>query len=90
VRPEDVTDIIISHIHWDHVDGAEYENLAKHMSIAALFARADTVSNLEAQDRVRQLASDPKFILPGHDPEIFGVPESGERRGRDQITPRPR
>jgi glyoxylase-like metal-dependent hydrolase (beta-lactamase superfamily II) len=23
VRPEDVTDIIISHIHWDHVDGAD-------------------------------------------------------------------
>lgn len=23
VRPEDVTDIIISHIHWDHLDGAD-------------------------------------------------------------------
>jgi glyoxylase-like metal-dependent hydrolase (beta-lactamase superfamily II) len=23
VRPEDVTDIIISHIHWDHVDGVD-------------------------------------------------------------------
>ena len=23
VRPEDVTDIIISHVHWDHVDGAD-------------------------------------------------------------------
>jgi glyoxylase-like metal-dependent hydrolase (beta-lactamase superfamily II) len=164
VRPEDVTDIIISHIHWDHVDGADlfpkarvwlqraeyehyvdaqghprasgidtvdaemlgqlnrvgrirlidgdaqeiipgitaytggrhtfaseyirvdtqqgqvvlasdnvdmYENLAKHVPVAAVFARADTVSNLRAQDRMRQLASDPKFILPGHDPEIF-------------------
>jgi glyoxylase-like metal-dependent hydrolase (beta-lactamase superfamily II) len=164
VRPEDVTDIIISHIHWDHVDGADlfpkarvwlqraeyehyvdaqghplargidtadaemlgqlnragrihlidgdaqeiipgitaytggrhtfaseyirvltqqgrvvlasdnvymYENLAKHLPIAAVFTRADTVANLQAQDRMRQLASDPKFILPGHDPEIF-------------------
>jgi glyoxylase-like metal-dependent hydrolase (beta-lactamase superfamily II) len=164
VRPEDVTDIIISHIHWDHVDGADlfpnariwlqraeyehyvdsnglprargidtvdaamlaklhsagrvhlidgdaqevipgitaytggrhtyaseyiavhtaqgtvvlasdnvymYENLAKHVPIAAVFSRADTTSNLRAQDRMRQLASDPRFILPGHDPEIF-------------------
>jgi glyoxylase-like metal-dependent hydrolase (beta-lactamase superfamily II) len=23
VRPEDVTDIIISHVHWDHLDGAD-------------------------------------------------------------------
>src|SRR5262249_36158538 len=23
VKPEDVTDIIVSHIHWDHVDGAD-------------------------------------------------------------------
>jgi len=164
VRPEDVTDIIISHIHWDHVDGADlfpkarvwlqraeyehyvdaqghprargidtvdaemlgqlnragrihlidgdaqeiipgitaytggrhtfaseyirvltqqgrvvlasdnvdmYENLEKHVAVAAVFVPADTVANLQAQDRMRQLASDPKFILPGHDPEIF-------------------
>src|SRR4051812_39659170 len=23
VRPEDVTDIIVSHVHWDHLDGAD-------------------------------------------------------------------
>jgi len=23
VRPEDVTDVIVSHVHWDHVDGAD-------------------------------------------------------------------
>jgi glyoxylase-like metal-dependent hydrolase (beta-lactamase superfamily II) len=23
IRPEDVTDIVVSHIHWDHVDGAD-------------------------------------------------------------------
>jgi len=164
VRPEDVTDIIISHVHWDHVDGADlfptarvwlqraeyehyvddrgmprdrgidtadaamlaklnaagrvhlidgdakevipgitaytggrhtyaseyigvrtahgtvvlasdnlymYENLAQHTPIAATFTRADSVSNLRAQDRMRQLASDPRLILPGHDPDIF-------------------
>jgi len=164
VRPEDVTDVVISHIHWDHVDGADlfpnarvwlqrseyehyvpdqgpphnqgidtvdaemlaklnragrihliqgdaqeiipgitaytggrhtygseyigvhtssglvvlasdnvymYENLDKHKPIAAVFSRGDTLTNLHAQDRMRQLASDPKFILPGHDPEIF-------------------
>jgi glyoxylase-like metal-dependent hydrolase (beta-lactamase superfamily II) len=164
VRPEDVTDIIISHIHWDHLDGADlfpkarvwlqrdeyehyvddqglprargidtvdammlaklkqagriglidgdgkevvrgitaytggrhtyasefitvhtphgtvvlasdnvymYENLEKHRPIAAVFSPADTSSNLSAQDRMRKLARDPKFILPGHDPEIF-------------------
>jgi glyoxylase-like metal-dependent hydrolase (beta-lactamase superfamily II) len=164
IRAEDVTDIIVSHIHWDHVDGADlfprarvwlqraeyehyvgpdgdplargidtvdaqmlarlrqqgriglidgdaktvvpgitaftggrhtyasqyigvattrgtvilasdnvymYENLAKHVPIAATFSRADSTSNREAQDRMRQLASDPRFILPGHDPAIF-------------------
>lgn len=164
VRPEDVTDIIISHIHWDHVDGADlfprarvwlqraeyehyvghngeplsrtidtadaamlaalqragrirlidgdaqtvlpgitaytggrhtyaseyisvnsphgtvvlasdnvymYENLRKHRPIAATYSKADSSSNLSAQDRMRQLASDPRFILPGHDPAIF-------------------
>lgn len=164
VRPEDVTDVVISHIHWDHVDGADlfpharvwlqraeydhyvgadgmprargidtvdaemlvrirrdgrlrlidgddqsvvpgitaytggrhtyaseyitvrtphgrvvlasdnvymYENLTKHVPIAATFARADSGSNRRAQDRMRTLASDPRFILPGHDPAIF-------------------
>ena len=164
IRPEDVTDIIISHIHWDHVDGADlfprarvwlqraeyehyvgpdgkphargidtvdaemlarlqregriglidgdaktvvpgitaftggrhtyaseyisvetthgtvvlasdnvymYENLAKHLPIAATYTPADSTSNRQAQDRMRQLASDPRFILPGHDPAIF-------------------
>jgi glyoxylase-like metal-dependent hydrolase (beta-lactamase superfamily II) len=164
IRPEDVTDIIISHIHWDHVDGADlfprarvwlqrgeyehyvgpdgkplargidtvdaqmlaqlnrqgriglvdgdaqtvlpgiiaytggrhtyaseyitvqsahgtvvlasdnvymYENLAKRVPIAATFTPADSASNRRAQDRMRQLAVDPRFILPGHDPAIF-------------------
>ena len=164
IHPEDVTDVIISHIHWDHVDGADlfprarvwlqrgeyehyvgpdgkplargidtvdaamlarlqqqgriglidgdgktvvpgiiaytggrhtyaseyitvatphgtvvlasdnvytYENLEKHLPIAATFTPADSTSNRRAQDRMRQLVSNPRFILPGHDPTIF-------------------
>ena len=161
VKPEDITDVIVSHVHWDHVDGADlfpkarvwlqreefdhhldsagtvkdrtidaadakmlaaiardervrlvdgdakeiipgitvytggkhtfasqfatvnttsgtvviasdnmylYENLAKHVPIAQTL---DKESNLRAQDRMVTLASDPRFIVPGHDPDVF-------------------
>lgn len=166
VKPEDVTDIIISHIHWDHLDGIDlyprariwiqrqefehytndsgavldraidaedarmlaalyragrvslvdgdsveiipgirvftggkhtfasqyatvfanlaggrtgtivlasdnaylYENLEQHRPIAQSL---DTLSNLRAQARMARLVSDPRFIIPGHDPEVF-------------------
>ncbi len=42
-----------------------YENLRKHVPIAATL---DAGSNLRAQDRMRQLAADPRLIIPGHDP----------------------
>lgn len=45
-----------------------YENLEKHVPIAATL---DAQSNLRQQDRMKQLASDPKFILPGHDPAVM-------------------
>jgi len=45
-----------------------YENLDKHVPIAATL---DAASNLRAQDRMRQLASKPSYIIPGHDPAIF-------------------
>jgi len=45
-----------------------YENLDKHMPIAQTL---DADSNLRAQDRMKQLAVSPKFIIPGHDPEVF-------------------
>jgi glyoxylase-like metal-dependent hydrolase (beta-lactamase superfamily II) len=48
-----------------------YENLNKHLPIAATFSPADTAANLAAQDRMRHIASDPSLIFPGHDPEIF-------------------
>lgn len=52
-----------------------YENLEKHVPIAETL---DAKSNLAAQDRMRTLASKPEFIVPGHDPAIFGrFPEVG-------------
>ena len=166
IRPEDVTDVIITHAHWDHADGADlfpkakvwiqkaeydhyaaaaqppegvddhlaalvklnaagrvglvagdskeilpgvtvytggrhtfesqyvgvrtragtmvlasdnvylYENLDKHVPIAQTF---DAVANLAAQDRMKRIASNPKLIIPGHDPEVFArYPEPGD------------
>jgi glyoxylase-like metal-dependent hydrolase (beta-lactamase superfamily II) len=161
VKPEDVSDVIISHIHWDHLDGIDlfpkarvwiqreefdyyldstgavkhraidagdakllaqlaregrvmlvdgdakeiipgitvytggkhtfasqfatvriasgtvvvasdnvylYENLARHVPIAQTL---DSASNLRTQLRMTTLASDPRLIVPGHDPEVF-------------------
>ncbi len=45
-----------------------YENLDKHAPIAQTL---DAVANLAAQDRMRRLASSPKLIIPGHDPDVF-------------------
>jgi len=45
-----------------------YENLDKHAPIAQTL---DAASNLKAQDRMKQLASNPKLIVPGHDPLVF-------------------
>jgi glyoxylase-like metal-dependent hydrolase (beta-lactamase superfamily II) len=45
-----------------------YENLAKHVPIAQTF---DAKANLAAQDRMKQLATSPRLIVPGHDPEVF-------------------
>jgi glyoxylase-like metal-dependent hydrolase (beta-lactamase superfamily II) len=173
VRPEDVTDIIVSHIHWDHADGIDlfpnarvwiqkdeyehyvapdgsardraidpddakmlsvlkargrvhlidgdsteiipgitvftggkhtfasqyatvrsdvgtmviasdnaylYENLEQYRPIAQTL---DSLSNLAAQARMARLASDPRLIIPGHDPAVFAkfaVPGSNVAR----------
>jgi glyoxylase-like metal-dependent hydrolase (beta-lactamase superfamily II) len=45
-----------------------YENLEKHAAIAQTL---DAASNLKAQDRIRTLASNPRLIVPGHDPLVF-------------------
>jgi len=45
-----------------------YENLEKHVPIAATL---DAVSNLHAQDRMKQIAASPGLIIPGHDPAVM-------------------
>jgi glyoxylase-like metal-dependent hydrolase (beta-lactamase superfamily II) len=45
-----------------------YENLEKGLSIAQTL---DAQSNLRAQERMKQIASSPALIVPGHDPEVF-------------------
>ncbi len=45
-----------------------YENLDKHVPIARTF---DAKSNLAAQDRMKQLVTSPRLIIPGHDPAVF-------------------
>jgi glyoxylase-like metal-dependent hydrolase (beta-lactamase superfamily II) len=52
-------------------DAVTYQNLEQHIPIWATFAPGDSMRNLEAQDRMRRIASDPKLIFPGHDPAIF-------------------
>ena len=54
-----------------------YENLEKHVPIAQTL---DAASNLRAQDRMKQLASSPRLIVPGHDPAVFDkFPKVSER-----------
>ena len=45
-----------------------YENVEKHVPIAQTL---DAASNLKAQDRAKSLASDPRLLVPGHDPAVF-------------------
>jgi len=45
-----------------------YENLQKHLPIAQTL---DANSNLRAQDRMKQLATKPELIIPGHDPAVM-------------------
>jgi glyoxylase-like metal-dependent hydrolase (beta-lactamase superfamily II) len=45
-----------------------YENLDTHTPIAQTL---DAASNLKTQDRMKSLASEPRFLVPGHDPAVF-------------------
>ena len=38
---------------------------------AAILSTFDADSNLKAQDRMKQIASRPDLIVPGHDPAVF-------------------
>src|ERR1700678_940424 len=44
------------------------ENLSKHVPITATL---DAQSNLRAQDRMKGIASNVRFIISGHDPAVF-------------------
>jgi glyoxylase-like metal-dependent hydrolase (beta-lactamase superfamily II) len=49
-----------------------YENFDRHAPIAqTVDGEAGRASNLRAQDRAKALASNPKLIVPGHDPAVF-------------------
>ncbi|HJR61916.1 MAG TPA: N-acyl homoserine lactonase family protein [Vicinamibacterales bacterium] len=45
-----------------------YENMEKRVPIAQTL---DAASNLQAQERIRRLASAPSLVVPGHDPAVF-------------------
>ena len=45
-----------------------YENLDTHAPIAQTL---DAASNLRTQDRMKSLASEPRLLIPGHDPAVF-------------------
>ena len=45
-----------------------YENLDTHAPIAQTL---DAASNLRTQDRMKSLASEPRLLVPGHDPAVF-------------------
>ena len=45
-----------------------YENLDTHTPIAQTL---DAASNLRTQDRMKSLASEPRLLVPGHDPAVF-------------------
>jgi glyoxylase-like metal-dependent hydrolase (beta-lactamase superfamily II) len=47
---------------------ATFENLEKHLPVTMTL---DAKSNVAAQDRMRKIASDPRLIIPGHDPAVF-------------------
>ena len=52
-------------------DAVTYQNLEQRIPIWATFVPGDSTINLQAQDRMRRIASDPSRIFPGHDPAIF-------------------
>ncbi len=45
-----------------------YQNLEKHLPIAQTF---DEASNLKAQETMKTLVKDQRFIVPGHDPAVL-------------------
>ena len=54
-----------------------YENLERHVPISQTL---DAASNLAAQARMLTIATSPKMIVPGHDPQVFARFPVGARR----------
>jgi glyoxylase-like metal-dependent hydrolase (beta-lactamase superfamily II) len=53
-----------------------YENLEQRVAIAQTL---DAASNVRAQGRMLELASAPRLVVPGHDPQVFSrFPSLGE------------
>ncbi len=105
ISPEEISDIVLTHLQWDHVDGLSlfpnatiwvqreeleyyaarawqeggtviltsdavplFANLESGVANATTF---DAESDLAAYDRMRELASKPEWIIPGHDRAVF-------------------
>jgi glyoxylase-like metal-dependent hydrolase (beta-lactamase superfamily II) len=57
-----------------------YENLDAHAPIAQTL---DALSNLKTQDRMKSMASEPRLLIPGHDPGVFArFPKVSDRVAR--------
>lgn len=81
LKPEDITDIIISHAHWDHADGADlfprarvwiqkdefnYYSDPEHQKKTGVFpVDMKMLSTLKDENRLELIDGDDKTILPG-------------------------
>jgi glyoxylase-like metal-dependent hydrolase (beta-lactamase superfamily II) len=82
IRPEDVTDVIVTHVHWDHADGVdlfpnarvwiqreEYEHhvgpSGQVLATAVDELDAEMFAALKATGRVMLIEGDAQEILPG-------------------------
>lgn len=81
LKPEDVTDVIISHAHWDHTDGAdlfpkarvwiqkaefEYYDHPEHQKQSGVFpVDMAMLEKIRADGRLELVDGDNKAILPG-------------------------
>ena len=81
LKPEDITDVIISHAHWDHVDGTdlfpkarvwiqkeefEYYDQPEHQKDSGVFAvDMAMLEKIRAEGRLELVDGDDKAVLPG-------------------------
>jgi glyoxylase-like metal-dependent hydrolase (beta-lactamase superfamily II) len=81
LKPEDITDVIISHAHWDHADGTdlfpkarvwiqkeefEYYDRPEHQKNSGVFALdMAMLEKIRAEGRLELVDGDDKAVLPG-------------------------